>query len=106
MSPPSIWTLGLVVTLEGKSSYPLKICLLLLKVTVIFMVGVKESITSPITLPTSRGSGDTLDILYFIDNIIRRRRWWTMEQAKRKRAETNLGNTRSGKWEYELDTYL
>lgn len=63
MLSPSILTLGFVVTAEGKSSYPLKTCLLLLKVTVILTLGLNESMTSPITLSTIKGS-EALAIIY------------------------------------------
>lgn len=54
-SPPWTSTLGLEETAEGKSSWPLQTNLLL-KVIDIFIVGLNESRTSPITLPTIRGS--------------------------------------------------
>lgn len=61
-SPPPISTLGHVVTVEGMSSWPLWTCFLLY-VTVIFVLGVKESRTSPMTLPITSGSVDTLAIV-------------------------------------------
>lgn len=60
MSPPRISTLGLRVTQEGKSSWPLKTWRLELKVTAIVTLGANESITSPITLPTTSGSEDDM----------------------------------------------
>ncbi|KAF7818782.1 uncharacterized protein G2W53_024237 [Senna tora] len=66
ISGPAISTLGLAVTAEGKNSWPLNTCLLLLNVTDIFTVGVNESRTSPITLPTIRGSVDVLIAITYI----------------------------------------
>lgn len=67
MSPPPISTLGLVLIVEGKNSWPLNTCLLL-KLTVNFMLVVKLSSTSPTTLPTTRGS---VDIIFDIVCIVR-----------------------------------
>ncbi|RWW27560.1 hypothetical protein GW17_00008007 [Ensete ventricosum] len=60
ISPPWTSTLGLETTAEGNNSWPLQTSLLELQVTVIFTLGLNESMTSPITLPTVSGSDDSL----------------------------------------------